>query len=100
MWVKDSAGNMADLKVIKVNDDFSIEIDPKEIVVDDDKPQIPDEEMDDKVKDKEKDKKDTKENDDTPQTGDTSLIMIAAALLLLSGISILAVKAKRNKIRY
>ncbi|MBQ8044629.1 MAG: hypothetical protein IJ272_10895, partial [Clostridia bacterium] len=83
LWVKDNAGNIADLKVITVKDDFTIEVGDKDIVVDvpeDEKYAKPDTEKEDTNK-----KEDGNKTDDTPKTADGTAIYLLGALLLVSG---------------
>jgi len=103
IWVKDKAGNIADLKVVTIKDDYSMVI-GEDVKKDDGKddggkyedvPKVPDEE--DKKNDSKEDKSDSEEDDDTPSTGDTSFVLAAGIMLIISGaIALLFMKKKRG----
>ena len=97
LWVKDAAGNMADMTILKVKDDFSVEILEK-VPVEDEKnePVIEDDDKDKDDKEKDKDNKDNKKDDDeTPKTGDSTYILLAGILLGLSAVVMVVVKRRR-----
>lgn len=100
LWVKDGAENIADIAVITVKDDFTIEVAKDRI----------------EYKDNNKDNnisgevvKETTENkndsntqngdkmDETPKTADSSHIAMAVVLLLASGIVIASVRNKKKR---
>jgi hypothetical protein len=94
LWVKDKAGNIADLKVLKVKDDFTVEIGEDEIVVDkpeDGKYGKPSDEKEE-TKDGNKDK-----TDNTPKTADNTAIYVLLSLLIISFMVMVITKRKRTR---
>ena len=103
LWVKDKVGNYADVKTITIKDDFSMQM-GEDVKVDDgdddkkyqDVPTVP---SDDKDKDKEDKKSDETGDDTTPKTGDTSFVLAAGIMLVITG-GIIGVFMKKKRGRF
>ena len=90
LWVKDRAGNLADVKVLKVKDDFSVEI-VEDIPVEDE-PKL------DNPKDEDDKKKDDKGDDNTPKTGDNTPVLVVALMAISSLIVLVIIRRKKSNL--
>ena len=97
LWVKDLAGNIADITVINVKDDFTIEVQKDKIVYNDTEKV---EEINIPAKEEAKestDKSDKEAMDATPKTADATSIALTVVVLLVSGIAMIVIVNKKRK---
>lgn len=99
LWVKDGAENIADIAVITVKDDFTIEVADEKIEYKDNVKEDEVKGTEVKVDDakKESSSKTEEKMDNTPKTADASQITMAVVLLVSSGIMLVAIRNKKRK---
>ena len=97
LWVKDLAGNIADITVFDVKDDFTIEVHKEKIEYNN---KEENKEINKPAKEETK-KSDTKSDkdkmDNTPKTADATKIAFAVVLLLTSGIIMIVIINKKRR---
>lgn len=97
LWVKDLAGNIADITVFDVKDDFTIEVHKEKIEYNN---KEENKEINKPAKEETKKsaaKSDEDKMDNTPKTADVTKIAFAVVLLLTSGIIMIVIINKRKR---
>lgn len=97
LWVKDAVGNIADIQVINVKEDFTIELKDK-ISYDNGTEEKYEEVKNNKTDDTIKEDSTKKKNvlDDTPKTADNMPLILIISLLLVSGIALVIIRMKKT----
>lgn len=98
LWVKDAVGNIADIQVINVKDDFTIELKDKINYDNGTEEKYEEVKNDNKTEDTTKEDTTKKKNvlDDTPKTADNMPLILTMSLLLVSGIALVIIRLKKT----